>query len=197
MIGEPRHTNPNDDPAAVQRDTMRREDDRYPRDDARDDLTRDDMGRNDMGRNDTVTGVRDSDPRHPDTAVRTDPTMESHNGARNTEPVRATETRATDSRATDTVDSGNGHLIPPERAKELDARWSAIKGEFVDEPRKAVTDADQLVGEFLDELQQSLNHRRQTIGESLAAESTSTESMRTALHDYRTMIDRLLATESR
>ena len=44
-------------------------------------------------------------------------------------------------------------LIPQERTDEYVARWDALKGGFVDEPRQAVAEADQLVRELLDELQ--------------------------------------------
>ncbi|TCK24792.1 hypothetical protein [Pseudonocardia endophytica] len=37
-------------------------------------------------------------------------------------------------------------LIEPERARGYQDRWQALKGDFVDEPRRAVKDANGLVG---------------------------------------------------
>ena len=68
-----------------------------------------------------------------------------------------------------------------------------MKGGFVDEPSRAVADADKLVGELLDELQNLFTEQRKDIERSLAADETSTEDMRLALRRYRSFFDRLLS----
>ena len=73
------------------------------------------------------------------------------------------------------------------------ARWDSVKGEFVDEPRRAVADADALVGELLDELQELFKQQRTQIEQGLDADETSTEDLRLALRRYRSFFDRLLS----
>ena len=80
-----------------------------------------------------------------------------------------------------------------DRAESYGSRWDKVKGEFVDEPRQAVADADVLVGELLDELQSLFTEQRQGIERSLDADETSTEDMRLALRRYRSFFDRLLS----
>ncbi len=89
--------------------------------------------------------------------------------------------------------SGRERLMSTDRAASYGSRWDAVKGAFVDEPRKAVADADALVGELLDELQTLFSEQRQGIERSLAADETSTEDMRLALRRYRSFFDRLLS----
>ena len=84
-------------------------------------------------------------------------------------------------------------LIPQERTDEYIARWDALKGGFVDEPRQAVAEADQLVRELLDELQEVFRTQRQGLEQGLDADQTSTEDLRVALRRYRSLFDRLLS----
>ena len=75
----------------------------------------------------------------------------------------------------------------------LTARWDALKGGFVDEPRQAVAEADQLVRELLDELQEVFRTQREGLEQGLDADQTSTEDLRVALRRYRSLFDRLLS----
>lgn len=84
-------------------------------------------------------------------------------------------------------------LIPRDRADSYGGRWDAIKGDFVDEPRRAVHEADQLVSELLDELQSLFHRQRQSLEQGLDADEASTEDLRVALRRYRTFFDQLLA----
>jgi hypothetical protein len=89
---------------------------------------------------------------------------------------------------------GGAHepLFPRQRADEYAARWDAVKGGFVDDPRQAVGQADQLVGELLDELQELFRAQRQGLEQDLDADEVSTEDLRLALRRYRSFFDRLL-----
>jgi hypothetical protein len=88
---------------------------------------------------------------------------------------------------------GRERLVSAERAESYSVRWDAVKVAFVDEPSKAVADADALVGELLAELQSLFSDQRSGIERSLAADETSTEDMRLALRRYRSFFDRLLS----
>jgi hypothetical protein len=95
--------------------------------------------------------------------------------------------------AHDTDEDGNAALVSADRAESYGSRWNSVKGEFVDEPRRAVADADALVGELLDELQELFKAQRSDIERGLDADETSTEDLRLALRRYRSFFDRLLS----
>jgi hypothetical protein len=83
-------------------------------------------------------------------------------------------------------------LIAPERAESYDSRWKEIKIDFVDEPRRAVRGANELVGEVLDELEELFRSQRADLEQGLDSEETTTEDLRLALGRYRSFFDRLL-----
>jgi hypothetical protein len=84
-------------------------------------------------------------------------------------------------------------LVPQQRATEYGRRWDAVKGSFVDEPRQAVAEADQIVAELLEELQALFHNQRRDIEQGIDAESTSTEDLRMALRRYSSFFARLLS----
>jgi len=84
-------------------------------------------------------------------------------------------------------------LISPERAREFQRRWTEMKGDFVEEPRHAVRQANNLVGEVLDELEELFRVQRGELEHGLDDESATTEDLRLALGKYRSFFDRLLS----
>ena len=84
-------------------------------------------------------------------------------------------------------------MIPPDRAESYNSRWNELKGEFVDEPSKAVRGANELVGEVLDELEELFRSQRAELEQGLDSEQTTTEDLRQALGRYRSFFDRLLS----
>jgi hypothetical protein len=84
-------------------------------------------------------------------------------------------------------------LIPPERAESYNSRWNELKSEFVDEPRRAVRGANELVGEVLVELEELFRGQRADLEHGLDSEQTTTEDLRQALGRYRSFFDRLLS----
>ena len=106
----------------------------------------------------------------------------------------ATSATAHHNGAADASDDGErAALVTRDRADSYGARLDSVKGEFVDEPRRAVADADALVGELLDELQELFKQQRTQIEQGLDADETSTEDLRVALRRYRSFFDRLLS----
>jgi hypothetical protein len=83
-------------------------------------------------------------------------------------------------------------LITDELSADYRARWKVIQGDFIDEPRKAVTDADSMVGEVLDQLAETFHQQRQSLEQDWADDKSTTEELRIALRRYRTFFDRLL-----
>jgi hypothetical protein len=91
------------------------------------------------------------------------------------------------------AESDREPLVPQQRATEYGRRWDAVKGGFVDEPRQAVAEADQIVAELLEELQKLFHDQRRDIEQGIDAESTSTEDLRMALRRYSSFFARLLS----
>src|SRR5688500_11224808 len=57
-------------------------------------------------------------------------------------PDTATEAQSNADRQVDTGVGQRTSLIEPERAESYNSRWKELKGEFVDDPRGAVRDAN-------------------------------------------------------
>jgi len=73
-------------------------------------------------------------------------------------------------------------------------QWKDIQAEFVDEPRKAVQDADTLVAELMRRLAQTLATEREQIeAQSADGDDMSTEDLRRSLRRYRSFFEGLLA----
>jgi hypothetical protein len=73
-------------------------------------------------------------------------------------------------------------------------RWSSIQAAFVDEPRKAVEDADNLVKSVLSKLAENFTQQRQTLANQWGrGDTASTEDLRITLQRYRSFFDRLLS----
>jgi hypothetical protein len=84
-------------------------------------------------------------------------------------------------------------LFPPEETEEFRARWMTIQTGFVDEPRRAVEQADLLVTDAIKRLAQSFTAARATLEQEWASgDDVSTEDLRRALQRYRSFFGRLL-----
>ena len=108
-------------------------------------------------------------------------------------PDSAAEAHTNADRQADTGVRQRTSLIEPERAESYNSRWKELKGEFVDDPRRAVRGANELVGEVLDELEELFRHQRTDLEQGLDSEQTTTEDLRQALIRYRSFFDRLLS----
>jgi hypothetical protein len=74
------------------------------------------------------------------------------------------------------------------------ARWQEIQAGFVDEPRKAVHDADALVTDLMQRLAEMLaSERDQLESRTGASGDASTEDLRQGLRRYRSLFERLIA----
>jgi hypothetical protein len=108
-------------------------------------------------------------------------------------PDTAREAQTDDDRQVDTGVRERATLIEPERADSYNSRWNELKGEFVDDPRRSVRGANELVGEVLDELEELFRGQRADLEHGLDSEQTTTEDLRQALGRYRSFFDRLLS----
>jgi hypothetical protein len=92
------------------------------------------------------------------------------------------------------VDDGHASLFRDNDAADLRKRWSDIQGGFVDEPRKAVEQADTLVADVMKRLAEGFTSERSTLEKQWdRGDNVTTEDLRVALQKYRSFFDRLLA----
>ena len=85
-------------------------------------------------------------------------------------------------------------LFTSNEANDLRARWDSIQVGFVDEPRKAVEEADALVSATVKRLTEIFTDERQKLEQQWdRSKDISTEDFRVALRRYRSFFARLLA----
>ena len=85
-------------------------------------------------------------------------------------------------------------LFPREELEGLRTRWKEIQTAFVDEPRKAVEQADGLVASAMKRLAEVFAQERAGLEQQWdRGDNVSTEGLRVALQRYRTFFDRLLS----
>jgi hypothetical protein len=76
---------------------------------------------------------------------------------------------------------------------DLRTRWGNVQAEFVDEPRRSVEAADQLVATVMQRLAEGFANERASLEKQWdSGENASTEDLRIALQRYRAFFDRLL-----
>jgi len=85
-------------------------------------------------------------------------------------------------------------LFPSNELDSLRARWKEIQTGFVDEPRKAVEQADGLVASAMKRLAEVFAEERSGLEQQWdRGDNVSTEDLRVALQRYRSFFDRLLS----
>jgi hypothetical protein len=90
-------------------------------------------------------------------------------------------------------DSRTAALFPENESRDFHKRWTDIQTGFVDEPRRAVERADELVAEVIKRLADSFAQERSRLeGQWGRGDNVSTEDLRVALQRYRAFFDRLL-----
>ena len=92
------------------------------------------------------------------------------------------------------IDDGPGPLFDNADADGFRTRWSAIQTGFVDEPRKAVEEADTLVAEVMKRLAEVFAAERTRLESQWeGSDQVSTEDLRLAMRRYRSFFERLLS----
>ena len=77
---------------------------------------------------------------------------------------------------------------------DLRKRWSDVQTGFVDEPRRAVEQADGLVADVMKRLAEGFANERANLEHQWdRGDSVTTEDLRVTLQRYRSFFDRLLA----
>jgi hypothetical protein len=90
--------------------------------------------------------------------------------------------------------NGSTQLFPSNELQDLRTRWKDIQTGFVDEPRKAVEQADGLVASAMKRLAEVFAQERSGLEQQWdRGDNVSTEDLRVALQRYRSFFDRLLS----
>ena len=85
-------------------------------------------------------------------------------------------------------------LLPGEESAGYRSRWETIQTGFVDEPRRTVEQADELVAEVMRRLAESFADERERLEQQWGrGDDVSTEDLRLALQRYRSFFQRLLS----
>jgi hypothetical protein len=91
-------------------------------------------------------------------------------------------------------DQPHAQLLEGDEMQSMLAQWKDIQAEFVDEPRKAVQDADALVADLMQRLARMFaSERDQLESQWSGGGQVSTEDLREGLRRYRSFFERLLA----
>jgi hypothetical protein len=102
-------------------------------------------------------------------------------GDSNTQPMNRSEPHTTP-------------LFPEAELQNLRTNWDSIQTAFVDEPRKAVEQADSLVASTMTRLADVFAQERSKLeGQWDRGDNVSTEDLRVALQRYRSFFHRLLS----
>ena len=103
---------------------------------------------------------------------------------------------------TASAESKAGKPVPEDRIADVQllgvndfhGKWNDIQAGFVDEPRRAVEQADGLVADAIKRLAESFaKERAQLEGQWVRGGDVSTEDLRQALQRYRSFFSRLLS----
>ena len=93
--------------------------------------------------------------------------------------------------------AGRGTLVPPDEANHFRKRWDEVQTGFVDDPRRAVEDANRLVDEVTSLVVETFTRGRTTLEEQWSrGDEVTTEELRVVLQRYRSFFDSLLKTST-
>jgi hypothetical protein len=85
-------------------------------------------------------------------------------------------------------------LLPADVNADFQGRWENLQTGFVDEPRRTVEQADQLVAEVMQRLAEGFAAERERLEQQWGrGEDISTEDLRITLQRYRAFFQRLLS----
>lgn len=122
--------------------------------------------------------------------------QQENNTPKNEAGTTAVETRSTDAGTSTTTsqDETSAPLFQSDETDSFRSRWQEIQGTFVDDPRSAVQQADNLVADIMKRLAALFaDERSQLERQWEQGEDVSTEDLRVALQSYRSFFDRLLS----
>jgi hypothetical protein len=95
---------------------------------------------------------------------------------------------------TKTTEPQRTQLFAAEESERFRDNWRTVQGDFVDDPRRAVQQADELVAEVMQTLASTFADHKRTLEEQWSrGGDAQTEDLRLALMQYRTFFQQLLS----
>lgn len=95
------------------------------------------------------------------------------------------------------VGSNNEELVPlfsESAVQNFRQRWTTLQTEFVDEPRRSVEQADELVAHVMKDMAATFSDERKKLEHQWEqGDKVSTEDLRLVLRRYRSFFDRFLS----
>jgi len=92
------------------------------------------------------------------------------------------------------VGSDGEPYLSPVQVADLQRRWGAVQAGFVDDPRRAVEGADDIVAEVVAALQAAIDDRRRELAEPWRDHAdASTDALLVAFQSYRSVFERVLS----
>jgi subtilase family serine protease len=125
-----------------------------------------------------------------DTAARTETMARTDTSA----TQRTTGAAGTAAAVVPAREGDSAPLVSSDDARNFRSRWENLQVNFVDEPRRAVEQADSLVAEAIKRLAEVFADERQRLEKQWdRGDNVSTEDLRVALQHYRAFFGRLLS----
>ena len=78
---------------------------------------------------------------------------------------------------------------------EFDRRWNSVQSDFVEDPRRAVGEAGNLIAELMEHVAKNIRQRRAELERNRDGE-TDTEAMRLEMRRYKDLMSRMLRDDS-
>ena len=95
------------------------------------------------------------------------------------------------------LDRNNEELVPlfsDSAVQNFRQRWTTLQTEFVDEPRRSVEQADELVAHVMKDMAATFSDERKKLEQQWEhGDKVSTEDLRLVLRRYRSFFDRFLS----
>jgi hypothetical protein len=111
-------------------------------------------------------------------------------------PVRSERVETPASTPTESTE--NASLFSAHELDDLRNRWNTVQTGFVDQPRRAVEQADELVASAMQRLAEVFAEERSKLEKQWdRGDNVSTEDLRVALQHYRSFFQRLLSVQER
>ena len=108
--------------------------------------------------------------------------------------VGSMDETTTHAASTGTNSGSSMTLLNREESELLRTRWNEIQSKFVDEPRAAVQQADELVSEVIKKIIQMIANERSSLESQWnQGNDLSTEDLRKSLQHYRSFFNRLVS----
>ena len=123
-----------------------------------------------------------------------DPFMTTEPGNYEAQPQAATEPPQEDTQELRERNENRTEMFAENETADFRSRWQGIQTDFIDNPRRCVERADELVAETMKRLAEIFTDERASLEHSWdQGDDVSTEDLRLAFQRYRSFFDRLLS----